>query len=77
MIQIEFTEEAIEKLRYERFHHPHPRVQRTRMYYADFASFSAAITDCLARTHTDHKAALDSLLTLRFQTLEEPRNVAA
>lgn len=28
MIRIEFTEEAIEKLRYERFHHPHPRVQR-------------------------------------------------
>ena len=24
----EFTEEAIAKLRYERFHHPHPRVQR-------------------------------------------------
>ena len=40
-------------------------------------SFSAAITNCLARTHTDHKAALDSLLTLRFQTLEEPQNVAA
>ncbi len=28
MIRIEFTEEAIERLRYERFHHPHPRVQR-------------------------------------------------
>ena len=28
MIRIAFTEEAIEKLRYERFHHPHPRVQR-------------------------------------------------
>ena len=46
-------------------------------YYADFPSFSAAITDCLARTHTDHKAALDSLLTLRFQTLQEPQNVPA
>ena len=28
MIRIEFTEEEIDKLRYERFHHPHPRVQR-------------------------------------------------
>ncbi len=46
-------------------------------YYADFASFSGAITDCLARTHTDHKTALDSLLTLRFQALEERQNVAA
>jgi len=28
MIKIEFTEEEIEKLHYERFHHPHPRVQQ-------------------------------------------------
>ncbi len=46
-------------------------------YYADFTSFSGAITDCLDQTHTQHKAALDSLLTLRFQTLQEPQNVAA
>jgi transposase len=46
-------------------------------YYADFTSFSRAITDCLAQTHTQHKPALDSLLTLRFQTLQEPHNVAA
>ena len=46
-------------------------------YYADFPSFSGAITDCLAQTHTQHKAALDSLLTLRFQTLQEPHNLAA
>ena len=32
-------------------------------YYADFTSFSGAITDCLAQTHTQHKATLDSLLT--------------
>ena len=46
-------------------------------YYADFTSFSGAITDCLDQTHTQHKAALDSLLTLRFQTLQEPQNAAA
>lgn len=28
MIRISFTESDIERLRYERFHHPHPRVQR-------------------------------------------------
>lgn len=28
MIQIEFTEEEIEQLHYERFHHSHPRVRR-------------------------------------------------
>lgn len=27
MLQLEFTTEAIDALRYERFHHPHPRVQ--------------------------------------------------
>ena len=46
-------------------------------YYADFTSFSGAITDCLDQTHTQHKADLDSLLTLRFQTLQEPQNAAA
>lgn len=28
MIEIEFTEEEIQALNYERYHHPHPRVQR-------------------------------------------------
>lgn len=28
MIEIEFTEEVINELRYQRFNHPHPRVQR-------------------------------------------------
>jgi transposase len=28
MIRIEFTEEEIKELQYERYHHPHPRVQR-------------------------------------------------
>ncbi len=40
-------------------------------YYADFASFKTAIADCLSQTHTTHKEALDSLLTLRFQTFEK------
>ncbi len=40
-------------------------------YYADFASFKATIETCLAETHTTHKSALDSLLTLRFQTFEK------
>jgi hypothetical protein len=28
MIKIEFTQEEIKQLHYERFHHPHPRVQQ-------------------------------------------------
>lgn len=28
MIEIEFTEEEIQEIRYERYHHPHPRVQQ-------------------------------------------------
>lgn len=28
MIQVEFTEQRIEELKYERYHHPHPRVQQ-------------------------------------------------
>ena len=44
-------------------------------YYADFAAFKAAITQCLNETHTTHKAALDSLLTLHFQTFEKAQLV--
>ena len=36
-------------------------------YYADFLSFKTAISGCLAQTHTKHKNALDSLLSLHFQ----------
>ena len=28
MIHIEFTEQQVEDLSYERYHHPHPRVQQ-------------------------------------------------
>src|SRR5262245_533025 len=36
-------------------------------YYAAFAAFRTAITQCLAHTQTIHRSALTSLLTLRFQ----------
>jgi transposase len=40
-------------------------------YYADFTTVKTAITQCLAQTPTTHRAALDSLLTLRFQRFEK------
>ena len=40
-------------------------------YYADGAAFEQAITDCIAHAPTQHKAELESLLTLRFQTFKE------
>lgn len=46
-------------------------------YYADFATFKAAIVECLGQTHTTHKAALDSLLNLRFQLFEKTQFVTA
>ncbi len=36
-------------------------------YYADFASFKTAISASLSKTDTEHKVALDSLLTLKFR----------
>ena len=39
-------------------------------YYPDSAAFQRAIQDCLDQVPTKHKAALDSLLTLRFQTFQ-------
>ena len=39
-------------------------------HYADFASFRAAIDDCLDRIRTDHRDAIASLITLKFQTFD-------
>jgi transposase len=44
-------------------------------YYADFATFKSAIETCLSETHTQHRSALDSLLTLRFQTFKKTQLV--
>lgn len=38
-------------------------------YFADFDSFTSAITSCLKETQGKNKLALDRLLTLSFQTL--------
>lgn len=40
------------------------------IYYADFNTFSKAISSCLDHTHDTYKVELDSLLTLNFQTFE-------
>jgi len=37
-------------------------------YYPDFEAFRTSISECLAETETTHKGALDSLLTLKFQS---------
>lgn len=46
------------------------------MYYPDFGRFKAAISECLDQCHTTHKEALDSLLTLRFQSFEKVKPMA-
>ncbi len=45
-------------------------------YYDKFENFKEAITNCLEQTETKHKKALDSLLTLKFQTFSETKLVA-
>lgn len=37
-------------------------------YYDSFAGFKNAISGCLSQTQTTHKAELDSLITLKFQS---------
>lgn len=39
-------------------------------YYPDFASFKAAICDCVTHAHVQYKDELASLLTLKFQTFK-------
>jgi transposase len=46
-------------------------------YYEDFAGFQAAIVECLEGVEGKHEAAIKSLLTLKFQTFEEPQLLAA
>jgi hypothetical protein len=41
------------------------------IYYADFKSFSMAISTCLDHTHDTYKVELDSLLALNFQTFDD------
>jgi transposase len=41
------------------------------IYYANFDTFSNAISTCLEHTHDTYKVELDSLLTLNFQTFED------
>lgn len=40
-------------------------------YYADFADFKAAISNCIATANTDNQSKLDSLLNLKFQTFKK------
>jgi transposase len=46
-------------------------------HYPDFATFLGAIDDCLNRIHTDHRDALASLMTLKFQTFDNDSFLAA
>jgi len=45
-------------------------------YYEDFLRFKAAIVDCLDGVEGKHKTSIRSLLTLNFQTFEEPQLLA-
>jgi transposase len=46
-------------------------------YYEDFTRFQEAIVGCLEGVQGKHKAAVASLLTLDFQTFEDPQILAA
>jgi transposase len=46
-------------------------------YYEDFARFKSAIVACLEGTDGKHKDAIASLLTLNFQTFEDPQLLTA
>ncbi len=46
-------------------------------YHEDFKRFEAAIIDCLDGVEGKHKAAIKSLMTLKFQTFGNPRMLTA
>ena len=45
------------------------------IYDADFSAFKGAITSCLNQSRTTYKQDLDSLLTLRFQSLKKVKAI--
>ena len=45
------------------------------IYYPDFESFKGAIAECLEQCSTTHQKALDSLLTLKFQSFEKAKSI--
>jgi transposase len=49
----------------------------TCRYYEDFARFKAAIVECLEQVEGRHSEAIASLLTLKFQTFDNPQLLAA
>jgi transposase len=49
----------------------------TCRYYEDFARFKAAIVECLEEVEGKHSEAIASLLTLKFQTFDNPQLLAA
>jgi transposase len=46
-------------------------------YYEEFARFKAAIIECLELIEGKHSEAIASLLTLKFQTFDNPQLLAA
>jgi transposase len=46
-------------------------------YYEDFARFKTAIMECLDQVEGQHSEAIKSLLTLKFQTFDNPQILAA
>jgi len=49
----------------------------TCRYYGDFARFKAAIIDCLEQVEGKHREAIASLLSLEFQTFDDPQLLTA
>jgi len=47
----------------------------TQILIPDFSSFKLAISSCLAQSHTTHKIALDSLLSLQFQSFKNIKSI--
>lgn len=46
-------------------------------YHEDFTRFKAAIVDCLEGVEGKPKGAIGSLITLKFQTFDNPQILAA
>ena len=75
-IKIQFTEAEIKQLNYERYHHPHPRVQRKmealwlksqRVRHKDICKYTGIVANTLGRYLRDYQSGgIEALKRLNF-----------
>ena len=69
MLTLHFSQQDIDALNYERFHHPD-------RYYESFDAFKRGIDTCLNDIDKKHQTQVATLMNLIFQTFKNDQTMA-